>query len=135
MAALVQFPDAVAVVRSYLKATLPKRGETAPVFSQVPAQRPARFTRLERVGGTRVDRVTDRPRLAFECWGSGEADATDLAILVRALVFALPGWHGAIAYDVLDVGGPNTAPDPASGQYRTLFAVEVSLRGRALTSP
>ncbi|MDV6290327.1 hypothetical protein R2F25_30430 [Streptomyces sp. UP1A-1] len=88
--------------------------------------------RLERIGGTRVDLVTDRPRIDVHCWASTEAAAMDLAQLARALLFAMPGWRGAVAYDVAEVGGPNTLPDPTSDQPRVVFAVEVSLRGRAL---
>jgi hypothetical protein len=135
MAAPVEFPDAVAVVRSYLRATLVERGVDVPVVTRVPASRPPRFVRIERVGGSRLDRVTDRPRLDVTCWGPDEGAVADLTAVVRALVFAIPGWRGAVAYDVADVGGPITLPDPVSGQERSSFAVEVSLRGTALAAP
>lgn len=128
----VGFPDAVQVVAAYLREQLASRGQPVPVVSRVPDRRPERFVRVERVGGTRLDRVTDRPRLDIHCWALLDEDATDLAALARALMFAMPGWRGAVAYDVDEVGGPNTTPDPVSGQVRASFAVEVSLRGRAL---
>lgn len=135
MGAPVGMPDGVAVVRAYLAEALAARGESARVVTRVPSPRPTRFVRLERVGGTRADRITDRPRIDVQCWGASDEDAHDLQQLVRALLFAMPGWRGAVAYDVVEVGGPNTLPDPASGQPREVFAVEVSLRGRALDAP
>lgn len=132
MAAPIGFPDAVQIVGAYLREALVARGDPVPVVSRIPAKRPPRFVRVERVGGTRLDRITDRPRLDVHNWGPDEGAATDLAIVTRALVHAMPGWRGAVAYDVIDVGGPNTTPDPVSGQERSSFAVEVSLRGKHL---
>ncbi|AQW55295.1 hypothetical protein ACIQPP_05600 [Streptomyces violaceusniger] len=132
MAAPIGFPDGVAVVRAYLHGALVARGAGLPVGTRVPDPRPPRFIRLERVGGARLDLVTDRPRIDVQCWGESEEAATDLATLARALLFAMPGWRGAVAYDVAEVGGPNTLPDPESGQDRVAFAVEVSLRGARL---
>ncbi|MEV3855052.1 hypothetical protein AB0J38_12085 [Streptomyces sp. NPDC050095] len=131
----VAFPDAVDVVAGYLREALTSRGDDVPVVTRVPSPRPQRFVRLERVGGDRIDRVTDRPRLDIHCWGTDEGTVADLVGVVRALVFAIPGWRGAVAYDVAGVGGPDTAPDPVSGQERASFAVEVSLRGKALAVP
>ncbi|MGW2708074.1 hypothetical protein ACWC4J_03625 [Streptomyces sp. NPDC001356] len=135
MGAPILFPDGVAVVRAYLRDALVARGEDVPVRTQVPNPRPARLVRLERVGGARLDIVTDRPRIDVECWAGDEGALVDLYSLVRGLVFAMPGYRGVVAYDVVEVGGPNTAPDPESGQPRAAFAVEVSLRGRALALP
>jgi hypothetical protein len=135
MAAPVGFPDGVAVVRAYLRDALVDRGEDVPVRTRVPTPRPARFVRLERVGGTRLDRITDRPRIDVSCWADDEDVLADLVTLVRALVFAMPGYRGVVAYDVVEVGGPTTLPDPESGQPRAAFAVEVSLRGKALDTP
>lgn len=134
MGAPIGFPDGVAVVRAYLREALVDRGEDVPVGTRVPSPRPARFVRLERVGGTRLDLVTDRPRIDVHCWAVDDDSAIDLAQLARALLFAMPGWRGAVAYDVSEVGGPNTLPDPTSEQPRVVFAVEVSLRGKALDS-
>ena len=134
MAAPVAYPDGVDIVRRYLRDALAARGDVLDVVTRVPNPRPDRFIRIERVGGSRLDRVTDRPRLDIHCWAPDEGAAVDLVTVVRALVFAIPGWHGAVAYDVAEVGGPNTAPDPVSGQERSSFAVEVSLRGKSLAT-
>lgn len=130
----IEFPDAVDVVRSYLQAALTASGLVVPVRTRVPDPRPPLFVRIERIGGSRLDRITDRPRIDVECWGPDEGAVADLVRVVRALVFAIPGWRGAVAYDVVDVGGPNSSPDPVSGQERSSFAVEVSLRGKSLAA-
>ncbi|MEV5911064.1 hypothetical protein AB0M00_19450 [Streptomyces chartreusis] len=136
MPAPIEFVDAVDVVRRYLRDSLAARGDDVKVVTRVPSPRPPRFIRIERVGGSRLDLITDRPRLDIHCWGPDETAATDLAKVARALVLAIPGWrYVAAAYDVAEVGGPNTAPDPVSGQERASFAVEVSLRGKALAAP
>lgn len=135
MGAPVEFPDGVDVVRRYLREALVARGLDVPVRTRVPDPRPPLFVRIERVGGSRLDRVTDRPRLDVACWGPDEGAVADLVKVVRALVLAIPGWRGAVAYDVAEVGGPNSAPDPVSGQERSSFAVEVSLRGTRLAPP
>ncbi|MFF3190557.1 hypothetical protein [Streptomyces misionensis] len=132
MVAPVGFPDGVAVVRAYLREALVARGDDVSVGTRVPSPRPPRFVTLERVGGTRLDVVTDRPQIDVQCWGASEEDAADLASLARSLLFAMPGWRGAVAYNVVEIGGPNTLPDPDSGQDRVAFAVEVSLRGSLL---
>lgn len=132
MAAPIVFPDAAALVCTYLREQLVARKVQVPVGTRVPSPRPARFVRVERIGGPRLDLVTDRPRLDVHCWGASEEDAHDLAQLVRALLLAIPGWRGAAAYDVAEVGGPNTMPDATSGQDRVALAVEIALRGKRL---
>lgn len=131
----VLFPDTVAVTVVYLRAALAVHGPVVPVVTRVPAARPARFVRLERIGGPRRDLVTDGPRLDVHCWGASEEDAHDLAQLARALLLAMPGWHGATVYRVEEVGGPNNLPDPESGQARFALAVELHVRGRTLAGP
>ncbi|BDH04904.1 hypothetical protein [Streptomyces seoulensis] len=130
----VEFPDAVEVMCRYLRAALAAAGLDVRVGTRVPDPRPALFVRVRRVGGSRIDRITDRPRYDIECWGPDEEQLADLVKVTRALVFAMPGWRGVAAYDVADVGGPTPSPDPVSGQDRAAFAVEVSLRGRALSA-
>lgn len=130
---VVVMPDAVAVVTGYLRAALAVAGEPVPVVSRVPSPRPARFVRVERVGGMRQTVVSDRPRLDIHAWAETEAAAADLAELVRALVHAIPGVRGGVpVYTVREVGGPQWLPDPESGCPRYAFAVEIHMRGRVL---
>lgn len=130
MAAPIVFPDAEALVATYLREQLAAHGQPVHVGTRVPNPRPKLFVRVERIGGPRLDKVTDRPRLDVHCWGDTEETAHDLMQLTRALLLAIPGWRGAAAYDVAEVGGPNPLPDPETGLPRYALAVEVSLRGK-----
>ena len=128
----MEFRDATAVYTRYLREQMLARGDTATVGTRVPSPRPARLVRVERIGGARLDRITDRPRLDIHCWAPTEEAASDLVQLVRALTFGMPGWRGAVVYDVAEVGGPNLLPDPETDTPRYAFAVEVSIRGTEL---
>lgn len=128
---LVIFPDVVEAVIAPLRTLLTARPETEldgiEVHARVPAPRPARFVELRRDGGTADSIIGDRARLAAQCWSDTEANAERLAAITRALLKTLPG-TGPIRR-VVDVGGPFPAPDPASGQPRYFFSVEITLRG------
>lgn len=130
----IVFPDAAAVVADYLRTALAEHGQPVHVGTRVPSPRPTAFVRIERIGGAQRDVVTDRPRLDVHCWGATEEAAHDLMQLARALLGAIPGWRGATAYDVDEVGGPNLLPDPASSSPRYALAVEISLRGKSLAT-
>jgi hypothetical protein len=132
MPAAIVFPDAAALVATYLREALAGRGQPVRVGTRVPNPRPAAFVRVQRIGGARLDVVTDRPRLDVHAWGGDDEAAHDLMQITRALLLAIPGWHGAVAYDVAEVGGPNELPDPETYSPRYAFAVEVSLRGKRL---
>ncbi|MFD5663453.1 hypothetical protein ACFWIK_00890 [Streptomyces anthocyanicus] len=129
----IAFPDSVSVARAYLQQALDARGLEVPVRTRVPSLRPPRFVRLERIGGARLDLITDRPRIDVHVWGEDDDDVADLVGVVRPLMLAMPGLRGGVrVYDVAEVGGPNTLPDPVSDQPRVAFAVEVSMRGTTL---
>jgi hypothetical protein len=125
-------PDAVAVVTGYLRAQLTARGDTVPVASRVPSPRPARFVRVERIGGPQESPVTDRPRLDVHCWGPDEAAAHDLMQVCRALLGAARGSYGETTLARPATGGPQWLPDPVSGQARYAFTFDITLRGLAL---
>lgn len=128
----VMMPDAVAVVAGYLRARLSDQGLSVPVGSRVPSPRPARFVRVERIGGPADSPVTDRPRLDVQCWGGDESDAHDLMQVCRALLGAARGAYGATTLARPAAGGPQWLPDTASGQARYAFTFDVTLRGEAL---
>ncbi|GGX01914.1 hypothetical protein [Streptomyces chryseus] len=134
MADPIGFPDSVEIYSRYVRETMANRGDPVHVGAKVPSPRPARFVRVQRIGGARLDRVTDRPRLDVHCWGTTEAQAWDLVKVVRALTFVMPGWRGVVAYDVNEVGGPNLLEDAATSLPRYAFAVDVSLRGTSLAT-
>ncbi|MFB7212701.1 hypothetical protein [Streptomyces sp. NPDC056255] len=130
----IAFPDAAEVYTRYLRERLGARGDPVQVGTRVPNPRPARLVRAERIGGAQLDVVTDRPRLDVHCWGATEADAADLMAVVRALTLAMPGWRGAVVYDVVEVGGPNLLPDAATSSPRYALAFELSIRGATLAT-
>lgn len=127
MKPVVMFPDAVLVVIDYLRSVMPVGTQ---VYSRVPETRPAEFIRIQRLGGTRRNLVTDRPRVDVECWSDTEESAEALISKTRAYVLAMAGKRGGTTvYDVSEVGGPQWLPDSVSGQPRYSFAVEFSTRG------
>jgi hypothetical protein len=125
----VVFPDAVAVVTTYLDSVL-----TEPVGNKVPNPRPTAFVVCDRVGGARRNLVVDDANVVVEAWAAADADAHDLAQLARAHVLSLPGQvvGGVPVYDVDELGGPGNQPDPLSGQSRYVFTVQVAVRGTAI---
>ncbi|MEW1668807.1 hypothetical protein ACWGSB_01665 [Streptomyces albidoflavus] len=128
-------PDAVAVVTGYLRDALAAAGDPVPVVSRIPNPRPPRLVRVQRIGGLRQTVVSDRPRLDFHAWAETEADAADLAELVRALVAAVPGVRNGVAvYSAREVGGPMWLPDSATGTPRYAFAAEIHMRGRVIAA-
>lgn len=129
----IRYPDSVEVYARYLREAMAARGDPVPAGTRVPAQRPRRFVTVHRIGGSRLDVITDRPRLDVHCWGATEEEAADLVAVVRPLTFAAPGWRGAVVYDVAEVGGPNLLVDSETSLPKYAFAVEVSIRGVRLT--
>lgn len=125
----VVFPVAEALLVSALS---PLVG--VPVSAEVPNPRPETFVRVERVGGTRRDVVTDLPMVVVECWAPTKEDAASLARATHAHVHALAqtevdgSWIRAVA----DVGGPQSFPDPTSRSPRYQFTVQMQTRGVAL---
>ncbi|MEV5876985.1 hypothetical protein AB0L75_22640 [Streptomyces sp. NPDC052101] len=113
----------MAVLTSCLRSALAAAGEPVPVVSRIPSPRPARFVRVERIGGLQQTVVSDRPRLDFHAWSETEADAHDLCALVRALVGVVPGVRGGVTvYNATEVGGPQWLSDAPSSQPRYAFA-------------
>ena len=125
----VVFPDAVAVVTTYLASVL-----TEHVGTEVPGSRSAAFVVVDRVGGARRNLVVDDASVVVECWAESDADAHDLAQLARAHVLSLPGQvvGGVPVYDVNEFGGPVNNPDPLSAHPRYVFTVQVAVRGTAI---
>ena len=133
MAEVILFPDAALTVVTYLAAELADRSDTAVVRTRVPDVRPDRFVRVERLGGVRTNLVTDSAVVTVECWAATEADAAELAQLVRALIFASEGTTqgGAAVYNVTEVGGLAHLPDPDTEHQRYVFTAQIGLRGTA----
>ena len=130
----VVFADIEAALADHLAAALAARGVTVPVQLDVPNPRPTRFVRLVRVGGTKSNLITDRPRIVLECWDALGTGASDLAALVRALVTALaPGNMSGIWVDKVIDMGMVYRPDPGTNLPRYLVTAELHVKGAALT--
>lgn len=126
---IIAFPDAEGVLVNFLNGVL-----DVPVSTRVPSPRPASFVRVVRVGGSRRDLVTDGPLLVFEAWAATETAAADLARLARAYVGSLPGQsvNGVWVYRVVEAGGTQSFPDPATDSPRYQFTVQIYTRGAVL---
>jgi hypothetical protein len=125
-------PDAVAVTIGYLRAALAARGDTVPIGSRVPSPRPARFVRVERIGGPADSVVTDRPRLDVHCWGADESAAHDLMQVCRALLGAARGAYGGTVLSRPVTGGPQLLTDKETGAVKYAFTLDITMRGTAL---
>lgn len=132
MTEVIAFPDAEAQTVAYLVAQLAARSVVASVATNVPNPRPSRLVQVYRTGGPRSSLVVDAAQLTIDCWAPAEADASDLARLVRALVWAMPGLATTTVYRVQEMSGPQNYPDPATGNPRYRFSVIASLRGDAI---
>ena len=124
MTEVIVFPSVQATLVAALKAVL-----TVPVSTKVPAQRPASFVRLVRVGGSRPNLVTDRSIVTFECWAADEPAAERLGALTSAHVYALAP---DTVRRVKEAAGLQSFPDPLSETPRYQFTLQIDTRGAAL---
>lgn len=114
------FVDAETAVIDYLTTQL----VGVPVAGKVPNPRPARFVRVERVGGARETRVSDAARFVVEAWAATDAEAAQLLNTTRAHLFDVEGHlFGADEY-----GGPARLPDPLSNMSR--YTASFTIRTR-----
>lgn len=127
----ILFPDATETVILYLTDILDDYGETCPVVKEVPQSRPAKFVQVFRTGGPRHNLVVDGAQLTISCWADTDAEAADLASLVRAALLAIRSEVvGTVTfYKVDELAGPADLPDPDSQQARMTWSVIAFLRG------
>lgn len=128
-----RFPDAVAVVNTYLRAALVAAGRPAAVTGTVPNPIPAELVAVSRTGGPKVSPVVDGSQITVDCWSTTPTAAMSLAELARQLIDHAQGTvqSGVPIHRVVDIGGPNDLPDPVSGKPRASFTVQVQIRGVA----
>jgi hypothetical protein len=131
MTEVIVFPDVEATLIDHFNTRLANAGDAARAFDAVPTQRPDRFLRVMRVGGTVRNLVIDQATVVVEAWDVTNAKASDLCLLVRAWLFALKGQTvGTVQVkDVSELGGPARLPDPQSTQPRYTFTASVQTRG------
>lgn len=123
-------PDVEAVAVAWLRKELSARGMTATVATKVPSTMPANMVRVSVTGGSRRDRVTDRPRITVECWSGSSVAAGDLARLSCALLLAAAGEtiNGVWVRSTNSVGLPASFPDPDTNNPRYQFTVGWQVR-------
>ena len=128
--AAIVFPDAELWATGALRAALAGRAEPyaagVKVSNAVPSTRPVRLVTIRRDGGA-ANGVLDLPRLAVNVWAATDQDATDLARLVAALLWSLPGDGVCVA--MTQVAGPSPIAD---AQPRRFMSFEAALRGSDL---
>lgn len=126
---VILFPD----VEALLVTALPAR-VGASVSTRVPNPRPASFVRVQRVGGTRPNLITDSATVVVECWAGDSAAAATLGRLTHAHLLALAGSDlpGGFIRAVREVGGLQSFPDPVSGSPRYQFTAQIDTRGEPL---
>lgn len=129
MLPLVEFPDLLAWLRSWLLDQLADRPEpyAADVFvaTAVPTERRDRMVILRYDGGPVTDVAVHRARLGINVWATEGVEADRLAELVRGLLAATPG-AGPIR--AATVGGPTPVVESSPQHVRYLTA-ELTVRG------
>jgi hypothetical protein len=128
---LVLFPDVEAWLVRYLQDALDDRPEPyctgVVVGIDLDNPRPARAVQVRRDGGPRLDAVRELARLGINVWAGTDAEVTDLAGMVRALIAACP--DGQPVVKSTEQSGPTPIPDE-SGPRRYLVT-ELIVRGTA----
>lgn len=126
-------PDVILWATAHFRAALAARPEpvaaTAFVGDEVPNPRRPAMVVIESDGGPRLDYVRSAVRLRFQVWGATKKDATDLALIVYALVAACP--DGAPVCAVSALAGPWRVADE-SDQPKMFLTAELIVRGANL---
>lgn len=129
---VVIFGDIEVALADHFAGRLAELGAVVPVVLAVPPERPKRFVRLVRVGGTQNNRVTDRPRIVGECWDVVGLGARELGALVQAIFNELaPGYVGDIWVNSVGGVGLSFSPDPATNLPRYIVPAELHITGSA----
>lgn len=128
----VIFPDIVAETITYLSSALAARDEaytaSVTVTNVYQGENPARQVIVARDGGPQLG-LLDHPRMRFNVWAANDADATDLASMVRALLMAWP--DGDPVTHVRNLSGPSEVNEP-NGRSRYVFGGDLTVRGTQL---
>lgn len=115
----VRFPDVELVVCDGLLSLLAARDLAAVhVDRQVPEQRVEQMVIVSRDGGL-DDGLTDNPRVRVLVWAATDKEATDLALLVAALIQLLVGTTPIT--NARKLSGPHEVPDTSANPQRYLL--------------
>lgn len=129
------FPDAEALLSSYLQSQLPALVGSVHVGTEVPNPRndDEGFVRLIRTGGPRMNLVADSPQITLEAWAYSADRAYEIMKYARALVHALEGssYNDTAFYRLSEFTGPQYQPENDIPRYAWTFIIGV--RGSQLT--
>lgn len=130
---LIIFDDIELWTTTTLRAAITARTEayTDNVFvsNKVPNPRRDRMVIVRRDGGPRLDAVREAARLGVQVWALTDQDATDLARMAAALLWASP--NGDPVCKVTQILGPTPVPDE-SLQPLVYMTFELITKGRNL---
>lgn len=128
----VVLPDVKAVVLAHIRSSLAARPEPfaqgVVVKGDLPDPRPERAVTVRDDGGSRLPDVRGVARLGINVWAKNEADATDLANLVSAIV---AGAENVGPIRRASASRPMEVEDP-SGQPNRYLTAELTVRGVSL---
>lgn len=102
------------------------------VATRVPNPRPTSFVRVQRIGGSQLNMVQERPLILVECWGANDTQAWDLAATTyQALQGRDPLEYNGIELSQRSVSSPINYPDPSttSPRYQFQLSTTVNLKG------
>ncbi len=128
----VTFPDVVAFLTGHLATELAPTYPGIVVASQVPNPRPAQWVRVQRTGGTILNRVVDNPIVVIEAWdNAGDPQAMELAQAARSILHELSRQVTAAGHigNMAEAAGPANLPDPGSRQPRATLTVLFPITG------
>jgi hypothetical protein len=133
-AELIVFADPEQVLVDHLTAGLDQLPEFAGVKAsgRTPSPRPSRYVRVQVVGGTQTDLISDVPTLVVEAYAALDTTAARLASICRALLEqgGRAGYLASTPCRGVDVvSRPQNLPDPLTEQTRYTATYAVSLRG------
>lgn len=118
---VVVFPDLELWATGYLRTALAARTEpyaaSVYVSNAVPDPRRDRMVTIRRDGGPRLDVVREAARIGVNVWGRTEQEASDLARLVAALLWAAP--DGNPVCKVTQLSGVSPIADAQPRRYST----------------
>lgn len=133
MIPVVVQPDVELWATGYLRTALSARGEAYAsgvyISNAVPTTRTDRMVVVRHDGGLRDSLVLETARLGVRVWARTEQDATDLARLCAALLWAAP--NGTPVVRVTQTSGVTPIADD-SGQPLRYMTFEVLTRGAQL---
>ena len=129
----VLFPDVELHFTAYLRSALAARAE--PYASGVKVDRiaptalPARLVTIRRDGGSQLDQVRESARLTVNVWHETPQGATDLARLVRALLWASPTGSPVLRVELNSA--PSVVPEE-NGRAHLVMVFDAWIRGTNL---